>query len=115
MAIISLTRTPNIPIIAPLLLTTIRRTQIASAVTAIIHAVDTLLTIISSSLTELHPLQAVDKFPAILPQAAENKDLAAREELRSASLFARIAFFHVSPGSEYPPAHGLLPLCEEVW
>ena len=108
MAIISRTLIPNISIIDPLLLSTISRTQIIySAVDAIAHAVEAYLSIISSPLTELHSLRAVDKILAALPQAAENKSFDAMEELSLASLSAGIAFSNASLGSEHALAHSL--------
>jgi alcohol dehydrogenase class IV len=116
MVIISRIRISNIPIIAPLLLTTIRRTQIIySAVTAASHVVEALLSTISSPLTRLHSLQTVDKIPAILPQPVANKYLDVIEQLSSASISTRTLFSNARPDSGHLPVHKLRTACEEVW
>ena len=103
MAIISPTVIPSISIIAPLLFTTRHRTQIIySAVDALPHTIEVFLSIISSSLTELHFLRAADK-----------KSIETMEGRSMVSLSAGRAFSNTSLGSKCNPA--CKTSCEEIW
>jgi alcohol dehydrogenase len=108
MSIISRTLVPNISIIDPgLLETKPKRLMIASAIDALAHAVESYVSLIANSLTEIHSLKAIDLILAWLPVALETRSPEALEKLSHAATFAAMAFSNASLGMLHALAHSL--------
>lgn len=108
MSIISRTLVPNISIIDPELLTTkSEELIISSAIDALAHAVESYISTIASTLTEIQSLKAIDLIMKYLPLALENRSLEALEKLSSAGASAAMAFSNASLGLDHALAHSL--------
>jgi alcohol dehydrogenase len=108
MSIISRTLVPNISIIDPDLLTT--KTEeliISSAIDALSHAVESYISIIASTLTEIQSLKAIDLIMEYLPLAIGRRSMEALEKLSSACTSAAMAFSNASLGLDHALAHSL--------
>jgi len=108
MSIISRTLVPNISIIDPELLTT--KTEeliIASAIDALSHAVESYVSSIASTLTEIQSLKAIDLIMEHLPKALDGRNMAALDKLSSACTSAAMAFSNASLGMDHALAHSL--------
>ena len=108
MSIISRTLVPNISVTDPILLTT-KPTDliISSAVDALSHAVESFLSTIASTLTEIQSLKAIDLIFRYLPIAIQERSADALEKLSSAGTFAGMAFSNASLGLDHALAHSL--------
>jgi alcohol dehydrogenase len=108
MPIISRTLVPNISIIDPDFLTT-KPTEliIASAIDALAHAIESYVSRIAYSFTEIHSLKAIDLIIEYLPKAIESRSLEALEKLSAAGTFAAMAFSNASLGIDHALAHSL--------
>ncbi len=108
MSIISRTLVPNISIIDPDLLTTkTKELIISSAIDALAHAVESYISTIASTLTEVQSLKAIDLIVTHLPAALENRSMADLEKLSSACTFAAMSFSNASLGLDHALAHSL--------
>jgi len=108
MSIISRTLVPNISIIDPELLTT-KTTEliISSAIDALAHAVESYVSTIASTLTEVQSLKAIDLIMEYLPIAIRQRTPESLEKLFSACTFAAMAFSNASLGLDHALAHSL--------
>ncbi len=108
MSIISRTLVPNISIIDPELLTT-KSTEliISSAIDALAHAIESYISTIASTLTEMQSLKAIDMIMKHLPIALREGSMTALEKLSSACTFAAMAFSNASLGLDHALAHSL--------
>jgi len=108
MSIISRTLVPNISIIDPELLTT-KTTEliISSAIDALAHAVESYVSTIASTLTEVQSLKAIDLIMKYLPIAIRQRSQESHEKLFSACTFAAMAFSNASLGLDHALAHSL--------
>jgi alcohol dehydrogenase len=108
MSIISRTLVPNISIIDPDLLTT-KSTEliISSAIDALAHAVESYVSPIASTLTEVQSLKAIDMIMTHLPVAIGQRSFGSLENLFSACTFAAMAFSNASLGLDHALAHSL--------
>ena len=108
MSIISRTLVPNISVTDPIVLTT-KPTEliISSAVDALSHAVESYVSTIASTLTEIQSLKAIDLIFRYLPIAIEDRSADALEKLSSAGTFAGMAFSNASLGLDHALAHSL--------
>ncbi len=108
MSIISRTLVPNISIIDPELLTTkSEELIISSAIDALAHAVESYISTIASTLTEIQSLKAIDLIVKYLSIALENRSIEALEKLSSAGASAAMAFSNASLGLDHALAHSL--------
>ena len=108
MSIISRTLVPNISITDPVLLTT-KPTDliISSAVDALAHAIEAYVSTISSTLTEIQSLKAIELIVEHLPIAIQDRNPVSLEKLSSAGTFAGMAFSNASLGLDHALAHSL--------
>lgn len=108
MSIISRTLVPNISIIDPDLLTTKPKDLIiSSAIDALSHAVESYISTIASTLTEIQSLKAIDLIMKYLPVALETRSMESLEKLASAGSSAAMAFSNASLGLDHALAHSL--------
>ena len=108
MSIISRTLVPNISIIDPeLLMTKTNELIISSAIDALSHAIESYISTIASSLTEINALKAVDLIIRHLPAALEKRSMNDLEKLSSAGTFAAMSFSNASLGLDHALAHSL--------
>lgn len=108
MSIISRTLVPNISIIDPVLLTT-KPTEliVSSAIDALSHAIESYVSTIASTLTEIQSLKAIDLIFKYLPIAIQDRSPESLEKLSSAGTFAGMAFSNASLGLDHALAHSL--------
>lgn len=108
MSIISRTLVPNISVIDPRVLTTKPVDLIvSSAIDALSHAIESYVSNIASTLTEIHSLKAIDLIMTWLPCAIEQPCLDNLEKLGTASTLAAMAFSNTSLGMDHALAHSL--------
>ena len=108
MSIISRTLVPNISIIDPQVLTTKSKDLIiSSAIDALSHAIESYVSNIASTLTEIQSLKAIDLIMKYLPLALDHPSLEVLEKLASASASAAMAFSNASLGLDHALAHSL--------
>lgn len=108
MSIITRTLIPNISIVDPLILRTKSESLIIhSAVDALAHAIESYVSQISSPLTEIHSLKAVELILEYLPTAVATRSIDALEQLSIASVSASMAFSNAGLGAEHALAHSL--------
>ena len=99
---------PNISIIDPILLTTkSRELIISSAIDAFAHAVESYLSPIAFSITEIHSLKAMELIMKYLPRALQSNDLDDLEQLSIAGTSAAMAFSNAGLGVDHALAHSL--------
>lgn len=108
MSIISRTLVPNISIIDPEVLTTKPKGLIvSSAIDALSHAIESYVSNIASTLTEIQSLKAIDLIMKYLPVALKTPSMEALEKLSSAGASAAMAFSNASLGLDHALAHSL--------
>ncbi len=108
MSIISRSLVPNVSIIDPTIpLTADDEFLIASAIDALAHAVESYVSVIAFSMTELHALQAISLILKHLKPAVETRSDKDIEALCAASSEAGISFSNASLGMTHAMAHSL--------
>lgn len=108
MSIISRTLIPNISIIDPQVLTTKPKDLIiSSAIDAMSHAIESYVSNIASTLTEIHSLKAIDRIIKYLPKTLKEPSIENLENLGTASTSAAMAFSNASLGLDHALAHSL--------
>ena len=108
MSIISRSLVPNVSIIDPEIPTTADdEFLIASAIDALAHAVESYVSVIAFSMTELHALQAIALILKHLEPAVRTRSDEDMEALCAASSEAGISFSNASLGMTHAMAHSL--------
>jgi len=106
MSIISRTLVPNISIIDPEVLTTKpAELMVSSAIDALSHAIESYVSNIASTLTEIQSLKAIDLIIKFLPVALKEPSMDVLEKLASAGASAAMAFSNASLGLDHALAH----------
>lgn len=100
---------PDVAIVAPeLTLSCPPSVTAASGIDALVHAVESYLSNFATALTEPYSLAAITKIRASLERAyRQPDDLAAREEMATASLMAGLAFGNAGVGAVHALAYPL--------
>jgi alcohol dehydrogenase len=108
MSIISRTLVPNISITDPgLFVTKPTDLVLSSAIDALSHAVEAYVSVIASTLTDIHALKAINVIMKTLPGARVARPMATLEALASAGTSAGMAFSNASLGLDHALAHSL--------
>jgi alcohol dehydrogenase class IV len=109
MAIISKATVPDVSLTDPEVTTTMSKELTAyTGLDALTHAVESLVSNASSSLTTLHSLEAIRLvFAHLIPVTEDGRNMAARTGMSNASLLAGFAFSNASLGLVHAMAHAL--------
>ncbi|RXE56115.1 alcohol dehydrogenase [Methanoculleus taiwanensis] len=108
-AIISKTLVPDISLLDPLPLTTMDTTlTVDTGMDALAHAIEAYVSNASSSVTDLHAMQAIRLQVSALPNAfSAPEDLQTRYRTMLGSLYAGLAFSNASLGAAHAMSHSL--------
>jgi len=108
-AIVSKAVVPDVSLIDPMTLNTLDPFQTAcTGMDALTHAVEAFVSTASSSMTDLHALEAIRLIREnLLPSARNPHDLELRTRMMRGSLFAGLAFSNAILGASHAMAHSL--------